>query len=320
MHLVTLSTQEYAARVLPLTAQLWASGRKYETYVADVVEIAESAYGRRFYRTVALMHDDRIVASCKRYERNIRLGNRSLHGVGIGAVFTPPEHRGSGYASAMLAMLLDEARQSADDIAYLYSDIHPAFYKALGFIELPSRQISLRADSLATERITAEPLTETDWPGVRRCFEYVESRRGWGFERSVLVWNWIRIRLRQGSEHTTGGQAVNLVLRRGRSIAAYVLGQREPRHDAFVIDEYGFIDDAGAELLLALLRCAAGDLQRITGWLPPQVARERLPRGSVRKRKGAIFMAAPLSANGKRYVGQAAQTSPGDTAWPTDHI
>ncbi|MEO6914011.1 MAG: GNAT family N-acetyltransferase [Candidatus Baltobacteraceae bacterium] len=319
MRLIPIPAERYAEQVLPLTAALWAGSRVFQTYLANTIEVAQSPYGKRNYRTFGLAQGDEVVASFKRYERNIHFRKSLLRSFGIGAVFTPPEHRGSGYASAMLAMMLDDARKSGGDLAYLYSDIHPAFYRALGFVELPSRLISIRADALPAARISADSLAEKDWPGVRRCFDALESTREWGFERTPIVWDWIRMRIRHGSEHASG-QPVNLVLRRGRSVCAYVLGQREPRHDAFTIDEYGFIDDGAGLQIPALLRCAAGDLHRITGWLPPDGARERLPRGSVRKRKDAIFMAAPLSRKGKLLVEHAAAASPSDGVWSSDHI
>lgn len=319
MRLIPISAEDYAERVLPLTAQLWAGSRSFEKYVSNTIAVAQSPYGKRSYRMFALTVGNQTVASFKRYERHIHFRKNTLRSVGIGAVFTPAEHRGHGYASAMLAMALDAARKSGSDLAYLYSDIHPAFYKALGFIELPSRLISIRADALLADRIVVDPLTEKDWPGVRRCFDALESTREWGFERPPTVWDWIAMRIRHGSEHTTG-QPVNLVLRRGRTTVGYVLGQREPRHDAFTIDEYGFIDESAGEQIPALLRCAAGDLHRVTGWLPPDGARERLPRGSVRKRKGAIFMAAPLSPLGKQLVERADASSLGDGVWSSDHI
>jgi hypothetical protein len=247
------------------------------------------------------------------------LGDRQLAAVGIGAVFTPPEQRGRGYASAMLAMVLDEARAAGNDLAYLFSDIHPAFYAQLGFIELPSRSLSVRADSLTSTRIAVSGIEKADWAGVRRCFERGEQTRPWGFLRSPLVWDWIALRQAQGSEHPTGA-FVRLAVRRGKTIIAYVMGVRDPKSDAFILDEYGFSDLEGRGRVPSLIRSAAGDLQRIAGWLPPEGMRDLLPRGSVRRRKGAILMMAPLSALGKKLIARATAPAAGDGVWATDHI
>ncbi|HET9028714.1 MAG TPA: GNAT family N-acetyltransferase [Candidatus Aquilonibacter sp.] len=320
MKLVPLDPHAYAREVLPLTAELWAGKRDLERYVAQTLEIAQSGFGRRHFRTVGLSDGSRLLSSFKRYDRSIHMGGHRLRALGIGAVYTPPELRGRGYASAMIAMALDNAKTAGYDLAYLFSDIRPEFYEEIGFTRLPSRAISVRADSLSNERIEVRRLEETDWTSVRRCFELGDRGRPWAFIRTPLVWDLIRLRMRQGSEHATGVET-NLVVRRGRAVAAYVLGVRAPEHDAYILDEFGFADaQAAAQLVGPLLRSAAGDLRRVAGWLPPAFARDLLPRASVRRRNDAIFMAAPLTPLGTSWLKLAAAQSTGDGVWNTDHI
>jgi predicted N-acetyltransferase YhbS len=259
-----------------------------------------------------------LVASFKRYDRVIYGRSRRLRALGIGAVFTPPQYRGRGYASVMLASTLDRARSDGYDLAYLFSDIRPQFYAALGFRALPSRKLSLRADTLPSRRLELAPLSEGDWSGVRRCFELGERMRSAGFLRTPLAWEWIRMRIGHLSEHSVGNET-NLVVRRRRGICAYVLGVRAPESDAYFVDEFGFADDAAAAITPALLRAAAGDLHRVIGWHPPNGARNLLPKGVVHKRKRAILMMAPLNAGGARLVREA-QDSAADFCWATEHI
>lgn len=318
MNLKYIDFETYAAEVLPLTAELWAGGRPQTRYVAHAGEIAHCGYGRRHYRTVGLYDGKNLLASFKRYERTVRVGSQRLHATGIGAVFTAPGLRGRGYASAMLAMELDRSVTEGIDLAFLFSDIRPQFYAPLGFVALPSRSMSLRADSLPTTRVEVTRLDEHDWVGVARCFDLGERHRAWAFVRTPLVWEWLRLRMRQGSEHPESVET-NLVVRRGRAIAAYVLGARAPQHDAYILDEFGFADAQAAALIPALLRSAAGDLQRVTGWLPVDSTRDVLPHASVRKRSKAVFMIAPLSAAAKLWVKHAAEVKV-DSVWSTDHI
>ncbi|HTU70704.1 MAG TPA: GNAT family N-acetyltransferase [Candidatus Baltobacteraceae bacterium] len=318
MKLQPIDFETYAETVLPLSAPLWGGERTFERYVEHTGEVARSGYGRRHYRTIGLYNGKALLASFKRYERTLRNGSERLRALGVGAVFTPPDLRGRGYASAMLAMELDRSRAEGFDLAFLFSDIRPQFYAELGFSLLPSRSISLRADSLAKTRVEVARLEERDWPGVQRCFELCEHQRTSAFVRTPLVWEWLRLRMRQGSEHP-GSIETNLLVRRGRAISAYVLGARAPKHDAYILDEFGYADAEAAALIPALLRSAAGDLRRITGWLPPEPARERLPRASVRKRASALLMAAGLSAPGKRWVSGAASAK-NECIWGTDHI
>jgi hypothetical protein len=95
---------------------------------------------------------------------------------------------------------------------------------------------------------------------------------------------------------------------------------REPKHDAYVFDEFGFAGDRAKPLIAPLLRAAAGDLRRIVSWLPPEGARELLPRGSVRRRSEAIWMIAPLSKNGGRFLKRAQSSGSADGIWALDHI
>jgi len=318
MNLKNIDFETYASEVLPLTAALWAGGRSAARYAAHVAEIARSGYGRRHYRTVGLYDGDTLLASFKRYERTVRAGSQRLQAIGIGAVFTPEAFRGRGYASAMLAMEMDRAVGEGIDLTYLFSDIRPQFYTPLGFVALPSRSMSVRADALPATRVEVARLEERDWLGVARCFDLGERHRAWAFVRTPLVWEWLRLRMRQGSEHPQSVET-NLVVRRRRAIAAYVLGARAPQHDAYILDEFGFADTEAAALIPALLRSAAGDLQRVTGWLPVDSARDVLPRASIRKRSNALFMVAPLSAAAKRWVKVAAEAKQ-DGVWSTDHI
>ena len=318
MKLRTLDFETYAAEVLPLTAELWAGERTHERYVEHSAQLARCGYGRRHYRTVGLYDGERLVASFKRYERALRSGSDRLRAAGIGAVFTPEALRGRGYASAMLAMELDRALAEGVDCAFLFSDIRPQFYAELGFVALPSRSMTLRADSLPRARVEVARLEERDWIGVQRCFELAERHRHWAFLRTPLVWQWLQLRMRHGSEHPESIET-NLVVRRRRAIAAYVLGARAPQHDAFILDEFGFADAEAAALIPALLRSAAGDLRRITGWLPPEASRDVLPHAAVRKRATAVFMVAPLSPAAKRWV-KTASSEKHDGVWSSDHI
>ncbi len=320
MQLTTIAPADYARDVLPLTGALWADGRSLERYIEDFSTIAASAFGKRRFRTIGLRVDGSIVVSCKRYEREIRCGERALRAAGIGAVFTPPELRGRGYASAMIGALLDRERAGGTDVAYLFSDIHPVFYERLGFITLPSRTISLRADALPHARLDIAAVTDRDWTAIRRCFDALDRRRPLAFKRTPLIWDWLRT---LGRTQPADGQRIGRIVRRGRTVTAYVLGRRVPRLDSFALDEFGYTADAGFDAVAPLIRSAAGDLRKVNGWLPPDVARPAIPRGAVKKRKNSIMMIALLSQPARaawRLHGAAILADDADRCWSTDHI
>ncbi len=320
MQLAPLSADDYVREVLPHSAALWAGGRSYDEYVDDFRAVVATGFGRRRFRTLAFVLDGAVVTSCKRYQRELRCGDRVLRATGIGAVITPDALRGRGYATAFLGAMLDAERAAGTDIVFLFSDIHPAFYEKLGFVKLPSRAIALRADALPHARVATRTLDDADWPAIERCFTAHEALRPFALTRPPLVWEWIRL-LGRGR----AGDAPNLRLgiMRGRRLVAYVRGRRYPGTDAFALDECAFVDDDAALQLPALVRNAAGDLRRITGWLPPSPVRELLPRGAVRARTSAITMMLPLSPAARAsWRSEAARVGSGaaDAVWSADHV
>ncbi len=320
MELTTIPAAEYVRQILPESRSLWAAGRTLDQYSDDFIAVASSSFGKRRFRTLGLRVDGAIVVSCKRYEREIRCGEHLLRAAGIGAVFTPRQLRGRGFASAMIGALLDQERSAGTDVAYLFSDIHPAFYERLGFITLPSRTFSLRADTLPAKRLAIAAVADSDWTTIRRWFDALDGRRTFSFRRTPLVWEWLRTSTRTDGN---SGQRVALIVNNARSAGAYLFGRRLPRLDALVIDEYGYTGDDGFDAVAPLIRSAAGDLRRVTGWLPPDVARTALPRGAVKKRKTAVAMIALLSQparEGWRRHGAAVLADDADRCWSTDHI
>lgn len=309
----------YAREVLPQTAELWAGRRSFDAYAEQTLALATSAYGKRSYRTIGLYDGGRLVASFKRYERTMQNGAQKLRAFGFGAVFTPPEYRGRGYASILVASALDAARADGYDLAFLFSDIRPQFYAELGFRAVPSREFSLRADELPSGRLAPAGLdSDEDWRAVRRCYEFTLRRGGIGFGRNATLWGWTRLRIAHGSEHRTG-DTMNLVVRRGKIVRAYILGVRVPQRDTYVVDEYGVGSEASASMIPALLRAAAGDLRRVAGWLPPAGARDLLPRLAVRRRDGAVLMMAPLQPRGAALIDRI-MSEKLEIGWATDHI
>jgi GNAT superfamily N-acetyltransferase len=311
-----ISADRYAREILPQTAPLWAGGRSFDDYAAQTLEIARGAYGRRSYRTIGLFEQRRCVATFKHYDRTMRHNGKRLRAIGLGAVFTPPEQRGRGYASVMVAMALDRAHRDRYDLAYLFSDIRPQFYAAIGFRTLPSRRFSVRADLLPSARLDLTTPGD-DWKDVRRLYDRMERRAVLGFARSAPVWEWIRTCARQGAAYRSGYETNLIARHRGRA-AAYILGVRDPEKDVYVVREFGF-DRSGERIIGPLLRAAAGDLRRLSGWLPPSGAREILPKPAVGARKHSIFMMAPLSREGEAAL-DAALAERAEVAWSSDHV
>jgi len=67
----------------------------------------------------------------------VSYGNPTAHGIRIGPVYTPPESRGRGYASACVATLSQHLLESGRTFCYLFTDLaNPTsnhIYQAIGY-------------------------------------------------------------------------------------------------------------------------------------------------------------------------------------------
>lgn len=91
----------------------------------------------------------RLVACAQIFPRALRIGGARVPTAGIGSVFTRPEARGGGIASALLERVLAAARARGMELALLFASRH-GFYERLGFsLWTHDRPLWLRADDTA---------------------------------------------------------------------------------------------------------------------------------------------------------------------------
>ena len=132
--------------------------------------------------------------------------------------------------------------------------------------------------------------------------------------------------MRHGSELQTGHETNLVRAPAPAESAAYVFGVRDTQRDEYILEEFGFADDAAAAAIPALLRAAAGDLRRIAGWLPPQrrarSASEARARAQVERRRGTIYDGRTCSASQVERIAERliSATSSADFCWPTDQL
>src|SRR5512132_2236101 len=100
----------YLEQILDASFATWGEGLSRKSYGQFNAAQLRTAWGARHLQRVALVdEDDEVLASAKRYTLAARLDGRDVKVVGIGAVFTPPEHRRRGYARALLERVLARA-------------------------------------------------------------------------------------------------------------------------------------------------------------------------------------------------------------------
>jgi predicted N-acetyltransferase YhbS len=261
------------------TLGTWGGGRSYDGYVAALDEQLERACGDMRY--VALVDEqDGVVSSLKRYRVGLMAPSGPLEAVGIGAVFTPQEHRRRGHAATLLRALMEEARAEGLGAAMLFSDIDPAYYERLGFVTLPHLSFAASARDLpaagaleceATEDVgLLLPLFERSWEGP-----WLRAART---EASWRYWSW-----RNGA-----GRSV-LLHDRGRA-AGYVTVSTDD--ETLWIDDVALLEAPVGALWATVRRlAAAADCDRVAGWLRADHAVAPFT-GTARRR--CIPMLAPL--------------------------
>jgi predicted N-acetyltransferase YhbS len=97
-------------------------------------------WGAQHLQRVGLVSNGTLLASAKQYRVRVQVDGRTVDTIGIGAVFTPPELRGRGYAAALLEHMVQGAERDGAAMAMLLSEIPPSYYERLGFSVVPMQQ------------------------------------------------------------------------------------------------------------------------------------------------------------------------------------
>ena len=118
------------------TFSLWAEGRSLEAHVAYQEE--QLARGTESIIAYAGLVEGNggLCASLKRFSLSMRIGDETIPTVGLGAIMVPPPQRRGGVGRALIEATLDAARESGARLAWLFSEIDPAYYARFGFREV----------------------------------------------------------------------------------------------------------------------------------------------------------------------------------------
>ena len=99
-------------QVHDLTYPVWHEGLTRRAYAQWNRAQLLTPWGRERLQRLALVDaSGDVLATLKRYRYEIRLDGRAGWMCGIGALFTPPDRRGLGYATDLVERVLEEARR-----------------------------------------------------------------------------------------------------------------------------------------------------------------------------------------------------------------
>ena len=124
--------------VLTAAHAVWGRGDALEDFVAFNLALADSPWGREHSRYLVGADDAGRPISALRIDSLAGfLDDRPVRIAELGALFTVPEARGRGHASALLGQAIEETRRAGHDLAMLVSSIAQGLYERAGFGLLP---------------------------------------------------------------------------------------------------------------------------------------------------------------------------------------
>lgn len=288
-------------RILDSTFPVWHDGLTRRAYSQWSKAQLRTPWGReRLVRFALLDADDTCVASAKRYRHDVMIDGRDGWMCGIGAVFTPPEHRGKGHAATLIERMLDQARTEGALVAGFFSEIGAPYYERLGFATVPMDEVTVGVGGKAgAPAMLVRAGVEGDYPAI--CAMHATRSAGAGFalrrDGHGLHYAVSKKRLFAGLSPPGTRQFEFFVAEEGYTAAAYAVFSQNQH--GWTLEEAGDRDPAGARL--------GGMLQVLVAREPshrPPLIRAWWPRSfpvppqltlSGRTDPKDIFMARPLA-------------------------
>ena len=139
----------------------WAEGRSLDAYLAACRAAPKYAGGTWW---VDEEEGGRLVSSLLAHEIPLPSGAPAT---GLGSIATPPELRGRGHGSRLIAEVIRRREAAGAEVFFLFSDIAPAFYGRFGFVVLgpcpkkPASILMARAEPKCLTVLLADPRFKT---------------------------------------------------------------------------------------------------------------------------------------------------------------
>ncbi|MEO5822708.1 MAG: GNAT family N-acetyltransferase [Vicinamibacteraceae bacterium] len=270
---------EILDRVLGATHPVWHQGLTAHAFGQLHTARMRTGWARRHQRHVALIDGAGLLASAVRYQFDAVLDGRPLQVCGIGSVFTQPEHRGHGHATALVERLLDDAARDGADLALMFGDADATYATRHGFSMVPTVDVTMTV--VESTRYGA-PMTlirggeERDLAAIVAMGRVRAASCRFHLDRDLdLVQHGItRRRLVAGLGPAGARELQFFIAEEGITAAAYVV--LSVAGDTWTLEECGDRDQTGARvgaILQALIARAPVERRpTIRGWLPPHFA------------------------------------------------
>lgn len=269
-------------QILESSHALWGEGLSLRAYEHYNLAQLKTPWATGRLERVALVDGGRVLSSAKRYVLDARIDQDPISLVGVGAVFTPPETRGQGFARVLLERILEDARDAGTAAALLFSEIGPEYYANLGFEVIPRESAQIRVQRReGAPGVVVRAGDARDLPHLEGISEAFAARYRFALRRtsSWIEYGLTKKRLLAGFSPSGHRSVLFLVVEEGGQAVAYVAVVQTPR--GWALEECGDRDPAGPrvgallQVLLAREPASAHPVLRAwlpNGWLPPQLS------------------------------------------------
>lgn len=287
--------------ILDHTFQIWHEGLSRAAYGRWNAAQLRTPWARDHLRRYALVDGTgQLLATAKQYRFDVRVHECVGWMCGIGAVYTPPDQRGRGHASALVEQLVAQARDEGACVAALFSEIGPQFYRRLGFEPVPLDEVTvgvIRRGGAPAMLVRAGD--DRDLATLAAMHDTRSAAAPFALRRdaSLIHYALSKKRLLAGLGPVGLRQVEFFVAEEGASAVAYVILHQNA--NGWTLEEAGDRDPAGARLGAMLQVLVAREPSQppplIRAWwpsafpVPPQL--ELTDRSTPRD----VFMVRPLA-------------------------
>src|SRR6185503_6176142 len=282
-------------RILDHTFVIWNEGLSRTAYGQWNRAQLRTPWGRRNLQRFASI-DDRggVLATAKQYRFDVRIDGRDGWMCGIGAVFTPPDQRGRGYASALVAELVSRAQRDGALLA-------TPFYERLGFTGVPIDEVTITVDRKkgGAPAMLVRAGEERDLDAVAAMHATRSARARFALRRDSALVQYVlaKKRLLAGLGPPGLRQLEFFVAEEGASAVAYVVLNENA--NGWTLEEAGDRDPAGARLgamlQVLLAREPSRRVRLIRAWWPRSYAVPPQIQLTDRSVPNDLFMVRALS-------------------------
>jgi GNAT superfamily N-acetyltransferase len=280
---IVLAEGPLLEEILDHTFQIWNEGLSRPAYGQWNRAQLRTPWARQhLQRFASLDGRGQVLATAKQYRFDVRVGEREGWMCGIGAVFTPPEQRGQGHASALVEELVSRAQRDGALLASLFSEIGAAFYERLGFTGVPLDEVTItvaQKGGAPAMLVRAGEERDLDAVAAMHAIRSAPATFALRRDRSVVHYALSKKRLLAGLGPPGLRQLEFFVAEEGASAVAYVV--LNVNANGWTLEEAGDRDPAGARLgamlQVLLAREPSHRMPLIRAWwpracsVPPQI-------------------------------------------------